>query len=301
MAEKQKWTIIDPNGKEKEILLTENEEIVKRTMLKAGQQKFLDNKNAKTELIANTKGFVNIMYVSNELLFNDMDLSPSDITRFLYLCTFIEWNDKEENLLIQKRIGKANIPMTRKDIQEALGLSENAFKKFLLSMKKNNLIFEVPEKRGASKLYVTNEFVTKGKTPNNNKKYTRLFIEPIRILYKSCDSRQHKQLAYIFQLIPFLDYDTNLLMKENGGAIELKELMEMLRLSTNSKNAVSVFKNNLLKFKLSYDEQEYYVFGTVTLKFGKEERDYLAINPLCFWQSNNVENFKTIFNQLLIR
>ena len=52
-------------------------------------------------------GFVTMCYVKDELLFNKLGISQQNIARLIYTSTYIDYNDREENVLIKKRISQA--------------------------------------------------------------------------------------------------------------------------------------------------------------------------------------------------
>lgn len=60
--------------------------------------------NQKDELKEHCRelgGFIHVCYVKNELLFNNLNLTRPTITRLIYLATYIDYNNRDSNLLVK--------------------------------------------------------------------------------------------------------------------------------------------------------------------------------------------------------
>ena len=238
-------------------------------------------------------GFVCMMYIRNELLFNNIGIDRSNISRLIYLATYIDYNDREENVLV--RHGKNNKIeyLTKKDIQEIMGLSEKTFKSFFKNMTDNNLIWSVN-----NKFYISNEYFSKGRSTFDKRKYTRIFINTTRELYKMSSAREHKKLSYVFQLAGFINYETNILCS-NPNEIErselnkltLRDICEILGISTESKSMYRL-EHDLYKIHFKINDKKCYVFSRVIVKGGNGTNDYFVVNPMVIWQGSNVDKAK---------
>ena len=98
-------------------------------------------------------GFIHLIYVKSELLFKDI-IDGATISRFLYLATYIDWNNKEENVLKMD----SGEYMTKRDMCYILKISNDTFKRMYKELLDNNLIFEANDK-----IYISNEYISKGK------------------------------------------------------------------------------------------------------------------------------------------
>ena len=183
--------------------------------------------------------------------------------------------------------------MTRKDMHRVMKLGKSQFYDFLKEMKANNLIFET-----GNGFYVNDNYATKGKM-KKDRDCTRLYISPVRNLYENSTNREHKLLSYIYQLIPFADYNTNYITIDNKIA-DLKTIMELLGLSTTSINSVRKFENKMLQFHITYEDKKYYLFGTITRKYASAKDTRLVINPRVLWGGNDLQLNNEIFNSLMI-
>ena len=236
-------------------------------------------------------------YVSNELLFNKVNIERANISRLIYLATYIDYNDRQENLLIKYSQCKEIEPMTRKDIKEKLGLKDTAFKSFLKNMKENNLLYEAN-----NKFYINPDYFSKGKIHVKDKKYTRIYINTTRMLYEGCNPKKHKSLSYVFQLIPFMNTEFNIICENPNEKdlnkikkLNMKNICELLKLSTDKKN-MSRIKKDILNISINYRDKELYLFRSVKIEGAFGSRDYFVINPNIAWGGIDIGALKEIIN-----
>lgn len=276
--------------------LKNGEEVVLSTkkVLSDNQKDYLQKKTDIGQLSKSLGGYVHVFYVKDELLYNELNLNPADVSRFLYLATYISYNYKDKNLLVKKEKGRLK-PMLQKDMKSIMNLSERGFYNFLKEIRNKGLIIEKD-----NKFYINNKYVSKGKIEDDKDNYVRLYIDTTRYLYENCTSRQHKQLGYVLKLLPYADFETNHILINDEKA-EIRDIMKLLGLSVEGVNAVNKFKKMLLNFKINYQDKEYYLFGAHTFEYGKEYRTYFVINPLVLFGGNNLRYFNDVFAQLRIK
>ena len=268
-------------------------EMQTRKNLSNEQKDYLQKKDFMGEMAETLGGYVHVFYVKDELLYNKLNLNPADVSRFLYLATYISYNYKDKNLLVKKEKGLLK-PMCRDDIKQIMKLSDRALYNFLKEMKSKELIIEKN-----NKFYVNEKYISKGKIKDNEDSYIRLYIDTTRYLYEHCTSTKHRQLGYVLQLLPYVDFDTNHILINNEKA-EIRDIMKLLGLSTNNKQSINKFKKALLNFTINYQGNDYYLFGAHTYEYGKEFRTYFVINPLVLFAGNNIELIQDVCNQLMI-
>ena len=139
----------------------ESIEMQTRKDLSDGQKDYLQKKDVMGEMAETLGGYVHVFYVKDELLYNKLNLNPADVSRFLYLATYISYNYKDGNMLVKKEKGKIK-PMNNKDIMKLMKLSERAYYNFIKEMKSKELI---TEKDGA--FYINEKYISKGKIKDN--------------------------------------------------------------------------------------------------------------------------------------
>ena len=268
-------------------------EMQNRKNISNEQKDYLQKKDFMGEMAETLGGYVHVFYVKDELLYNKLNLNPADVSRFLYLATYISYNYKDRNLLVKKEKGQLK-PMTQKDIMKVMNLGKTTFFSFIKEMKSKELIIEKN-----NKFYVNEKYISKGKIKDNEDSYIRLYINTTRYIYKHTTSTKHRQLGYVLQLLPYVDFDTNHILINNEKA-EIRDIMKLLGLSTNNKQSINKFKKALLNFTINYQGNDYYLFGAHTYEYGKEFRTYFVINPLVLFAGNNIELIQDVCNQLMI-
>ena len=283
-------------------LIKEGETIKVVKEITPQQKLFLSNKNELTQHNKQLGGFIQVCYVKNQLLFNDLNLNKATISRFLYLATYIDYNDREENVLVKHTKNNKIDYMTKKDMRNLLNLSEKTFFDFLKEIKEKELLFEAN-----NKIYLNPIYVNKGNSKFKDKEYTRMFIDTTRDLYENCKPRQHKHLSYVYQLLPFLHYETNILCKNPEETdvnkldrLHFTDICNMLNLSEDKRN-MDKLKKDLFKFYITKDDKKYYFLAYITVKQEIGTRSYYVVNPYVVWKGKDLQVANDIIGYLMLR
>ena len=290
-------------------VLKKNEEVIiqkKKKELTPQQIKFLENRSELSKHTEKLGGYIHMGYVKNELLFDKLDIDKANISRLIYLSTFIEYNNKEENLLIKRVQNNEAEAMTRTDIKKVMKLNDTAFKSFLSDIKKNKLLYEAD-----GRFYISPDFFTKGvnkkgedeETRLKNKEYTRVFIDTTRYLYEKCSSRQHKQLSYVFQLVPYINYELNILCSNPQETnfyeldkLNLVQICKLIGVNTDNRQNINKMKNELLKFKVNVNGNDYGFLSYAKIQNGYGIKDYFVVNPQVVWKGREMDRVKDTIN-----
>lgn len=273
---------------------------VKKKPLTPQQRYFMNvNTDEFKKHCSDLGGYVNMIYCKNEILFNKVDIDKANISRIIYLATYIDYNDRKEGLLCVRTQHNKLEPMNKKTMQSVLGLTDSTFKRFLKDMKDSCLIYEANEK-----YYINTEYFNKGKIDNDDddKGYCRLFIKPIRALYEGCKTSKHKVLASIYQLIPYIHYANNIIC-HNPSVIEseaipmsLKDVGKTLNIEDNKGNLNKLVKE-LKEFKVNIEGMDLKVFNYVRL----DDMDFYVVNPYVIYGGNNVEQLRKVADMYFFR
>lgn len=126
-------------------------------------------------------------------------ISSASVARLIMLCTY----SKYDALLMTGR----NKPMTRAEAQRILNLEYTSFNKFMKEVVPRFLI----EKDGA--LYLANHetFFRGKKDRKNHSQFWKTYLLAVRRLYNATEARQHKALGRVFQLLPYINVEFNVL------------------------------------------------------------------------------------------
>lgn len=157
-------------------------------------------------------------------------LTKQDTARLMYIATFISW----ETNRLQADNGKKYF--TKKDIEGLVGMSPKRFNQLFRRLEKEGIL----HRKETGEIFVNPKVFYRGEIRNHeyeitDLQYTRLFKQTVRDLYVQFDGRSLGQLANIYAVLPFLNFDTNIICYNPGETIEdfikpvaIKELAEIL-------------------------------------------------------------------------
>lgn len=171
--------------------------------------------------------------------------------------------------------------MNRQNLMDVLLLKEREFRNTLSVLVDSKLLIK------DDKHYKINtDCVSRGSLPNKSSDYTRVFIDTIRELYVKCDPKNHKQLYYVFKLLPYINLQynipcTNVECEVLGDIVPLS-LKDICEIVGYDKTSTSKLWNALRKFKI----QENYV----VCKHVVDDLEFICINPRLFYAGTRIED-----------
>jgi hypothetical protein len=226
------------------------------------------------------------MVCYNDKLF-DGKVSEKNIAKIIYLATFLDY---ETNKLVYYQNGKPDKDMTEQDIKVELGFKDKtAFSNFKKEMV-NGKIMQFKE----DGIYLSDSWFYKGKLDStvtnriqqNNGTFSRMYIDTIRQLYKQVNTRQHRSLGYLFRLLPFVDWEYNVISAEpNTGlnavkkALTKQDIAGLLHVDLETYKKV---EDALMSLRINVNDELYYVIGRVQVGPARERITRYVVNPLVY-------------------
>lgn len=204
-------------------------------------------------------------------------IEPQYLTRFLYLCTYLDYEGR-----LVKKVGKTNVIIRESELQFILKLSRAETYNTKIVLINNNLI-EIKD----SVIYINQEYCRKGDIMKNSKvQKVRMFDDAIKELYETSTRTEHKRLALLFQLLPYVNLRWNVICKNPKEEIleeikpySIKELMVLLE-QTN----ITRFKKCLLDLTVS---------GESVIMFNKKKNgDLLTVNPKVYYKGVDIDELE---------
>lgn len=268
----------EETGELQERIIYSEEEVQKEYQKEVDRRRrckeYFDKATEKTayhHYINSLKGdFVMLLYNINEAL--DFGISQANLTRLIYLSTYTSYNNNRLELSDGDIINKHSM-------ENIIGISQYAFELFYNELIEKNILIQKNDG-----YYLNTNFFVKGKLNKQQLSQNRiqLYIKGIRTLYRKSSSRQHKQLAYLFQAIPYVNINNNVIchnpLEQNIKAVKpmtIEQYCESVGYSiTNSRK----FKSNILHFRLN----EKPVFNFVKNCDG----EFIFINPYVYYGGN---------------
>ena len=259
------------------------------------KKEYGENLRNQQALTRELGGFVKVLYYNNEILYgNELGLSKATVTRLLMLSTYLDY----DNCLVleipkTKKQAKDVEYMKRKDIQEVLGLKQKAFCDFLKEITEAKILIK------EDKIYkLSSDYFYRGET-SKDVYFSRMYVDTVRELYVNTSTRKHSTLSYVFQLMPFVHWKTNILVKDRMSNIEnmehlnMYDICELLGLET-SKTSINNMKKELLSFRVVRDGKELYLFNYLKVGGAKGSKESFVINPLVYNAMSDFNDFKQV-------
>ncbi len=128
------------------------------------------------------------------------NIDAATMARLIYLATYLGYDGILCRYHTEDKITRRDLP----DILHLTGAPTSQFWKAV----KGKYVFEDEGKQ----LHLSHDFFHRGKLmENTDKQYQQFYIDAVRELYLKTPARQHKHLGYIFQMLPFINVEYNVL------------------------------------------------------------------------------------------
>lgn len=130
-------------------------------------------------------------------------LSPASVARLIYLSSYLRYGT--DCLYITQRT-----PMTVSNLPEVMGLSYTTVYRFLKDVCPSYLSVDENDN-----LHINTTVFRRGALSKKDGlgAYQKVYIEAIRSLYRATPISNHKQLGYIFLMLPYINIQYNVLCK----------------------------------------------------------------------------------------
>jgi len=202
---------------------------------------------------------------------NFSKLSPQTTVRLIYLNIFADY---VTNRLMLKR----NTPMQHKDLIEVLKISKAAVSNFWHEV---NPGYVIEDENGL--MFTNTDIFIKNRLKRRTYiEYEKFYIKGIRKLYDTTEPSKHKHLGYIFQMLPYINLEYNLLCY-NPSETELDKIHlmsfadfchEIKYNVSNLNRLVQIYKN--LRFDINGIQERFCSFSYDGID---RSQSIIAVNP----------------------
>ena len=214
--------------------------------------------------------FIWFLFKYGEELFPN--LSAANLTRLIYAATFCN---------------KDGFIMSKRELKDRMKLNRARWSDFWNEVTQNNILYEKN-----NDVYVNQNMFCNGRITTTSN-YTRLFCEYIQQLYEQCNSADaHKQLSYLFKIIPFVNRRTNIVCfnptEQNEENIQFMRLGDFCEaLGYERKNAKRLARD-LLKIRINNELAIGFFVTDIS-----EDKWIMVINPKLYFGGK----YDTIFQK----
>lgn len=129
-------------------------------------------------------------------------LSQPDLARLMFIGTYVTWGSG--------RLQSGKHIIRKADLQELVGMSRNKFAEFFKRLQDEGILTEVKE---TGELFVNPTVFYRGEMKSHPQakeyKFSRVYRQTVRDLYQQYNGRKLGQLAIVYSVLPFLNFDSN--------------------------------------------------------------------------------------------
>lgn len=277
--------ILTKNGKETltydQWYITIKSKERKDAILRAEQRKIIQLKENFKVFQQEELGYFHFNIYKDLLL---LDLEPQYLTRFVYLCCFLDFDDSRVKW---GRVNEGNAIV--KDLEEILGLSErecrntkNALiKKRLITIDKNNII------------EINKKYAFKGKGKKDMEGCVKMFENGFKQIYENATPKEHKKLGMLIKLLPSVNYAHNILCSNPEETDVTKIYPLSLKDICNIVGYAEKNSSRLKKELLNLTVNNELVVKITQTKYGI----FIYINPRVYYKGHDIDSLKGTINE----
>ena len=194
----------------------------------------------------------------------------ANITRLMYFATFCNVH---------------RMAMRQEDIKGMLRINDNQLSTFRKELYGAGVL--APKDQV---IYLSNNVFGKGKI-ETDWDYIRLHTRTMRTLYESCPTTKHKQLGYLFKMIPYVNRRTNILcyteQEQDINMITFMSIAEFCDKVGYDRKHASRLRTALLSFRI---DGELAVGFFDTLEQLNDKGKFVVVNPKLFFGGEKTTN-----------
>ena len=178
------------------------------------------------------------------------EISAATAARLVYLSTFLKYGTN--SLYLTKRT-----QMKKEDLPKVMGMSATTAFRFTKEVIPQYL--QVDEN---GNLHLSERIFRQGQLSrgNNQKAYQKIYIDMVRRLYNETPVSNHKELGYIFAMLPYINIEYNVLCKnpyeKDLAEIELLSVREFCESIGHSYSTVSRLRETYSRIRFTVDGAE---------------------------------------------
>ena len=206
-------------------------------------------------------------------------LKPQYLTRALYLCSYMNY----DNLLIE---GKTHHkPIYESDLIRIWNISRAE----MFNTKKELIDLGILIVNENKTLSISDDFCKKGELMKNIKdEKARIFNDAIREIYEKAKPSEHKKLALLYKMLPYINLKWNMVCSNIDE--EIKDLVQPIDVKTLCKllnqSNVTKLKKDLLSLTVNG--------RPVVLMASVMNKSIILINPAVYYKGTRLEDVDNI-------
>lgn len=285
--------------KEKLLLITEDNQLVREINLGENEELYVRNKNKCEYLInrfknteeikeylenENLNNYYHLFYKYQENIFNDIKSAAgksanTHIIRFLILCNHLNFRNK--------CVDDRNRNIKKSDLSKVWNCKDRAKVKETFDLLLKLKYIKIDSKNNIS---INENIAKKGKIikMNSNETYTRIFSDNLQTLINNSNAKSQKKLSNLLNILPFINYKYNILC-ENPEETEITEIIpltwkDVAKLCNYEEKNYKRLKKDLMDLELD----NRHIIG----EFNISNNTAIVVNPKIYYAYSEVETIK---------
>lgn len=230
----------------------------------------------------------NVKFVFTNSEHNYQDVKPETLGRLMYLSTYLQYGSNVLSRTQKTKIKKADLP-------QVLMLPRGTFYRFWEDVKGKYL---QEDKNGYIEL--SSDCFCRGKLQSKNigEEWQKLYIELMRELYAKTPPASHRYLGYVFQMLPFVNIEYNILCHnpqetelDNIQPMSLNEFCLACGYTSTEKRARLVKKYSQIYFDVGESQERFCSIVTNLADIGNAN---IYINPNIIYKGSKWDEVKIL-------
>lgn len=214
-------------------------------------------------------------------------LPPAAAARLIYLSSFLRYGT--DCLYITQRT-----PMKLSDLQKVMGLSNATIRRFLEEVCPSYLSADE-----SGNLHINTSVFRRGALPKKDRlgAYQKVYIEAVRNLYRATPISKHKQLGYIFLMLPYINIQYNMLCKNpyetDIACVEPLTVREFCNLIGHSYSTVARLREAYSRIRFMVNGQQE-LFCAFVSDGSSLDDARIFVNPHVFYSGTDPERVEVL-------
>lgn len=220
--------------------------------------------------------------IYNQLI-NDFPNNEGLLFKFIYLCTYGDYDNKGGLLCYNKQ------PLVYDNFYSLLNLSKKRTDDTIAELLNNHLLIQQGDNFKPNPKYYL-----KGTVKGYVGEITRIFNKGMRELYFKSTYNEHKMLAHFIPLLPYVNLRYNIICS-NPEETDIKKLKPFNLKQVADAFGVDKTNSSRLKRKLlSITVHGYSLMGYFTRDFGNGLLKCFIVNPYVFYKAPGIKDMESI-------
>lgn len=243
------------------------------------ERKAIAEKKKQIEEFRKVNGYNKYVFVRSSG--EHLQLKPKTIARLIYLSTFIKY---DSNIIMKTQ----KTPFKFSELPELLKISKSTFKRF---WKEVEHIFLSRTKDGV--VFNNSGYFIRGKIQGQNlgEEYQKIYSKNLQELYSITPTSKHGYLGYVFQMLPYVNTEYNIICKnpeeKNLKKIEpifAEDFCELIGYEPTQKTRLINEYS-----QVTYFTKEGYCEGFCSFVTTDNSKTIIYINPNIIYKGDNFE------------